>query len=136
MEDWIESVVGRLNSSKCQGERSAQSPVMYPNRVCAARQPAIKLEIHSPVVICGDTLEHRKPHPLPLQVAARRLGLECGQCIYVGDDERDVISGNAASMKTVIAAYGYIEPNTDIHSWKADEIIQQPVDLIDHPLFF
>ena len=95
-----------------------------------------QLDIHSPVVICGDTLQHRKPHPLPLQVAARRLGLECGQCIYVGDDERDVISGNAASMKTVIAAYGYIEPNTDIRSWKADEIIQQPVDLIDHPLFF
>lgn len=94
-----------------------------------------QLNIDSPVVICGDTLEHRKPHPLPLQIAAQRLGLECQQCIYVGDDERDVISGKAAEMKTLIAAYGYIAPQTDIHGWKADGIIQQPADLINHPLF-
>lgn len=100
-------------------------------------KPLLKqLNIQSPVVICGDTLEHRKPHPQPLQVAAERLGLECQQCIYVGDDERDVISGNAADMKTLIAAYGYIGPHTDIHGWSADGIIQQPVDLINHPLFF
>ena len=94
-----------------------------------------QLNIRSPVVICGDTLKHRKPHPLPLQIAAERLGVACGQCIYLGDDERDVISGNAAEMKTLIAAYGYIGPDTNIHSWAADGIIQHPVDLVDHPLF-
>ena len=88
------------------------------------------------MVICGDTLKHRKPHPLPLQIAAERLGVACGQCIYLGDDERDVISGNAAEMKTLIAAYGYIGPDTNIHSWAADGIIQHPVELVDHPLFF
>ena len=48
------------------------------------------------VVIGGDTLEQRKPHPLPLQVAAERLGVSCNNCIYVGDDERDIVAGKAA----------------------------------------
>lgn len=93
-----------------------------------------ELEINSPVVICGDTLEHRKPHPLPLQVAAERLGVECQQCIYVGDDHRDVIAGKAAGMITIIAAYGYIGPGTNIGDWQADGIINNPSEILDHYL--
>ena len=93
-----------------------------------------QLGLSSPVVICGDTLEHRKPHPLPLQVAARNLGIDCQKCIYVGDDERDIIAGRAANMKTLIAAYGYISTDIVLDDWQADGIIQQPLDLLDHPL--
>jgi len=88
----------------------------------------------SGVVIGGDTLAQRKPHPLPLQVAAERLRLSCNNCIYVGDDERDIIAGKAASMKTLVAAYGYIEDATDIEAWEADGVIDQPRDLLKHPL--
>ncbi len=56
------------------------------------------------VVIGGDTLANRKPHPEPLQVAAARLGVECANCVYVGDDERDIVAGKAAGMKTLIAS--------------------------------
>ncbi len=93
-----------------------------------------QLGLSSPVVICGDTLEHRKPHPLPLQVAAKNLGIDCQKCIYVGDDERDIIAGRAANMKTLIAAYGYISADIVLDDWQADGIIQQPLDLLDHPL--
>ncbi len=91
-----------------------------------------KLDICSPVVICGDTLEHRKPHPLPLQVAARRLQVDCQNCIYVGDDERDIVAGRAADMKTIIAAWGYIAADQNLQAWQADDIIQQPLDLLTH----
>lgn len=69
----------------------------------------LRLAQRCAVVIGGDTLENRKPHPQPLQVAAERLGIACADCIYVGDDERDIIAGKAANMKTLVAAYGYIE---------------------------
>lgn len=85
------------------------------------------------VVIGGDTLAERKPHPLPLQVAAERLGLSCGQCLFVGDDERDVIAGRAANMKTLVAAYGYIEDADDIDRWQPDGVIDSPADLLHHP---
>ena len=92
------------------------------------------LDSRARVVIGGDTLEQRKPHPLPLQVAAQRMGVDCNNCIFVGDDERDVVAGRAANMKTLIAAYGYIETNTEIRAWNADGIIDQPADLLRHPL--
>lgn len=93
------------------------------------------LNIASPVVICGDSLSQRKPHPLPLQVAAEKLGLSCPQCIYVGDDERDMIAGKSAGMQTLLAAYGYIQPDARLSDWNADSIINHPLELIDHPLF-
>jgi phosphoglycolate phosphatase len=86
------------------------------------------------VVIGGDTLEQRKPHPLPLQVAAERLGVSCNNCIYVGDDERDIVAGKAAEMKTLVAAYGYIEDAARIGAWQADGVIDHPRDLLGHPL--
>jgi N-acetyl-D-muramate 6-phosphate phosphatase len=58
-------------------------------------------------IISGDTTPHAKPHPEPLLEAARRLGLPPFQCLYVGDDERDIAAGRAAGMPTVAARYGY-----------------------------
>ena len=86
------------------------------------------------VVIGGDTLPNRKPHPQPLQVAAERIGVDCGKCIYVGDDERDIIAGRAAGMPTLVAAYGYIEEGCDFQEWNADGVIDKPADLLQHEL--
>jgi phosphoglycolate phosphatase len=88
----------------------------------------------SSVVIGGDTLEHRKPHPLPLQVAAERLGVSCERCLYVGDDERDIVAGKAANMKTLVAAYGYIEDAAAIEGWDADGVIDSPGELLQHSM--
>src|SRR5436190_1410400 len=52
-------------------------------------------------VIAGDTTPHSKPHPAPLLEAARRAGWSPAQCMYVGDDLRDVQAGHAAGMTTV-----------------------------------
>ncbi|MGP1681038.1 MAG: HAD-IA family hydrolase, partial [Giesbergeria sp.] len=60
------------------------------------------------VTISGDTTPHAKPHPAPLLEAARRLNLAAAQCLYVGDDERDIVAGRAAGMPTVAANYGYL----------------------------
>jgi len=86
------------------------------------------------VVICGDTLKQRKPHPMPLIVAAETIGIACENCVYVGDDQRDIVAGTAANMKTLIAAYGYIEEHTNLDDWCADGVIQHPLDLLTHPL--
>jgi 2-phosphoglycolate phosphatase len=85
------------------------------------------------VVICGDTLEQRKPHPLPLIVAAETIGIDCEKCVYIGDDPRDIDAGKAANMKTLIAAYGYIEPDSNLEDWQAEGIIERPLDLLSHP---
>jgi len=90
------------------------------------------LAARSAVIIGGDTLAQRKPHPQPLLVAAERIGVDCRQCIYVGDDERDIVAGRAAQMKTLVAAWGYIADATAIAAWNADGVIDTPSDLLHH----
>ena len=81
-------------------------------------------------VVSGDTTPHAKPHPEPLFEAARRLGLEPGRCIYVGDDERDIVAGRAAGMRTVAATYGYMGARADATLWQADGTIASPIQLL------
>ena len=85
-------------------------------------------------IIGGDTLAQRKPHPQPLLEAAARIGVDSAGCIYVGDDARDIVAGKAAQMKTLVAAWGYIEDAGMIADWDADDVIEQPLDLLQHPL--
>jgi len=57
-------------------------------------------------IVSGNTTPFAKPHPEPLFEAARRLSVDPAQCVYVGDDERDIVAGLAAGMGTVAATYG------------------------------
>ncbi|WP_422846495.1 HAD family hydrolase [Acidovorax sp. M2(2025)] len=81
-------------------------------------------------VVSGDTTPHAKPHPAPLIEAAARLGLAPGECIYVGDDERDIVAGLAAGMGTVAAAYGYLGATTQPAEWGAHATINSPAGLL------
>lgn len=81
-------------------------------------------------IVSGNTTPHAKPHPEPLYEAARRLAVDPGRCIYVGDDERDIIAGLAAGMGTVAATYGYLGQETDISRWNAHLQIDCPTDLL------
>jgi phosphoglycolate phosphatase len=81
-------------------------------------------------IVSGDTTPHPKPHPAPMYEAARRLSLPPEVCLYVGDDERDIVAGRAAGMLTVAANYGYLGEKTDISSWGADLKIDSPLELL------
>jgi phosphoglycolate phosphatase len=82
-------------------------------------------------IISGDTTPHAKPHPAPLLEAARQLGLAPQRCLYVGDDERDIVAGRAAGMPTVAAAYGYLGAMADTAHWNADFTISTPSKLLN-----
>ena len=82
-------------------------------------------------IISGDTTPHAKPHPAPLLEAARQLDVAPERCIYVGDDERDIVAGRAAGMPTVAAAYGYLGKTAETGGWKADATIAAPGALLN-----
>lgn len=81
-------------------------------------------------VVSGDTTPHAKPHPEPLLEAARRIGVAPQDCVYVGDDERDIIAGKAAGMHTVAAVYGYLGEKQSVAHWEADDVINSPHELL------
>lgn len=80
-------------------------------------------------IVGGDSTPRAKPFPDPLFEAARQLGLPPADCIYVGDDERDVVAGKAAGMPTVAATYGYLG-RSDVAAWGADTHIAAPLELL------
>lgn len=89
------------------------------------------LDLRCAVLIGGDTLAVRKPDPLPLREACRRLGIEVGQAVYVGDDRRDIEAARAAPMRSIAAGWGYIAPGEDIAGWGADVVLDDPRQLLD-----
>ncbi|RYF31955.1 MAG: HAD family hydrolase [Comamonadaceae bacterium] len=91
---------------------------------------AIPLFQTAGAVVSGDTTPHAKPHPAPLLEAAARLKLSPEQCIYVGDDERDIVAGLAAGMGTVAATYGYLGIKSDPSEWGAHATIKSPLELL------
>ena len=74
-------------------------------------------------IVSGDTTPHAKPHPAPLLEAARRMGVDASRCVYVGDDERDIVAGLAAGMATVAVTYGYLGQQADTTRWGANATI-------------
>jgi 2-phosphoglycolate phosphatase len=91
---------------------------------------AISLFATARAVISGDTTPFAKPHPEPLLEAARRIGVAPADCVYVGDDERDIVAGRAAGMRTVAATYGYMGEQADAARWQADACISSPLQLL------
>ena len=91
---------------------------------------ALGLSHRAGVIVSGDTTPHAKPHPAPLLEAARRLGVAPGDCVYVGDDLRDVTAGRAAGMATLAAAWGYLGVGDGVQTWGADAVVGRPADLL------
>jgi len=92
---------------------------------------ALGLQAAASAVIGGDTTPHTKPHPAPLLEAARRARVLPEHCVYVGDDERDILAGRAAGMKTVAAAWGYLGNGKPVGAWGADIVISRPAELLE-----
>ena len=83
-------------------------------------------------VVSGDTTPHAKPHPAPLLHAAELSGVAAHECIYVGDDLRDIQAGRAAGMKTLAVTWGYLGDTDPPDSWGADAVIARPAQVLEY----
>ena len=82
-------------------------------------------------LITGDMVSEPKPSPEGLLEASKIAGINPSECIYVGDDERDIIAGRNAGMYTVAADFGFIHKEDSADSWHADKVIKKPSELIN-----
>lgn len=80
-------------------------------------------------IIGGDTTPHMKPHPAPLLAAAKAVGCKPEQCIYVGDDERDIQAGKAAGMQTIAVRFGYLN-GSNPDAWGAESVVDSPAEIL------
>lgn len=102
------------------------------NKAVHLTQPIMEhfnLSASSKVLVGGDSTAHIKPHPASLFLACEKTGIAPADCIYIGDDERDIVAGKAAGMATVVAAYGYCDFDPAIASWQADGIASHATEI-------
>lgn len=81
------------------------------------------------VLVCGDTLERRKPHPDPVLHACRVLDVAPARAVLVGDDARDVESALAAGAIAVVADWGYSDAGAE--AWGAPHRAADADALVD-----
>ena len=89
---------------------------------------ALGLDQRASCVVCGDTTPHLKPNPASLLHAANELALAPEDCVYLGDDLRDIQAARSAGMPAVAVEWGY---GSGLRGWNADAVIAQPEDLIE-----
>ncbi|MFA5372369.1 MAG: phosphoglycolate phosphatase [Sideroxydans sp.] len=59
------------------------------------------------IVLSGDTLPEKKPHPLPLLHSAQFFGIPAGQLLLIGDSLSDAQAARAAGCPVFCVPYGY-----------------------------
>ena len=89
----------------------------------------LELTERSAVNVGGTTLSVTKPHPAPLLHCTTLLHIAPSDCLYVGDDERDIQAGRAAGMDTAVANWGYIDEAINPEDWQPNYICNQPEGL-------
>ncbi|MEZ5537455.1 MAG: phosphoglycolate phosphatase [Thiolinea sp.] len=80
------------------------------------------------IVISGDTLAEKKPHPLPLLHAAEQLGVKPEQSLMLGDSKSDVKAARAAGFQIICMSYGY-NHGEDIRNYHPDAVIDSMTEL-------
>lgn len=90
----------------------------------------LNLNQRAACVISGDETKHAKPHPEPLLTASKKLTVSPSECIYLGDDIRDVKASLAAGMEPIIAKYGYLGNGHPPETWGAKYLIDHPQELL------
>ena len=80
-------------------------------------------------ILGGDSLDKRKPDPLPLHYTCDKLGVSVEKCVMVGDSKNDIIAANSANMQSVGLTYGY-NYGEDINEHGPDISIDDFADMI------
>jgi phosphoglycolate phosphatase len=89
---------------------------------------ALGLRAFFEVVIGGDTLAERKPHPAPVLLALKGLGVGPEAAIMIGDNYHDVQAARGAGVRAFAVTYGYSHrPHAELG---AERLIENMADLL------
>lgn len=90
---------------------------------------ALGIESCFRIVLSGDSLPEKKPHPLPLLHAAQQLGAAPENSLMVGDSVNDVRAARAAGFRVFCVSYGY-NHGRNIREAQPDAVIDTLQELL------
>lgn len=68
---------------------------------------ALDLLDYFEILLGGDSLTHKKPHPEPLQHCLQHFGVKPADALMVGDSRNDIDAAKAAGVRVLALPYGY-----------------------------
>lgn|SRR5690625_988493 len=101
-----------------------------PERFIAPLLSSLAIEADFSVVVGGDTLAQKKPHPAPLLHAAQQLKVEPEAVLMVGDSRNDVLAARHAGMRVLCVPYGY-NHGEDIQAAAPDALVANLRDIAE-----
>ncbi len=106
----FDGVIDGLNAMRDAGFRLG----CITNKAGSFTQPLLEgtgLAPYFELVLAGDSLPEKKPHPLPLQHAAEFFGVPTSQLLLIGDSLNDTLAARAAGCPVFCVPYGYNHGN-------------------------
>jgi phosphoglycolate phosphatase len=82
------------------------------------------------LILGGDSLDKKKPSPLPLLHVCEQLNVGVDECVMVGDSKNDILAANAAGMQSIGVTYGY-NYGEDISSYNPDVVFDDFADILE-----
>lgn len=104
----FEGVPAALQRLRMQGLRLA-CVTNKPREFTLPLLQRMGLDVEFEVVVAGDDVPEKKPHPAQLQEAARQLGVTLNQCVMLGDSSNDALAARRAGCPCVLVQTGYNE---------------------------
>lgn len=122
------NVTSTLNALRSEGYRLA----IITNKPYAFVEPILEglnLKDLFEYVLGGDSLDKKKPDPLPLRHACKALDIPIEKSVMVGDSRNDILAAKAAGMQSIAVTYGY-NYGEDIRTYEPDIVIDNFAYLI------
>ena len=122
----FEGVIDGLNAMQAAGFRLG----CITNKVARYTEPLLKgvgLAKYFEIVLAGDTLPEKKPHPMPLLHACKQMGVSPNLNLHIGDSRHDALAARAAGCPVFCVSYGYNE-GYDVHAMDCDKVVASLVE--------
>ena len=102
----FDGVITGLDAMKNAGYRLG----CITNKLAGYTEPLLKgtgLAKYFEIVLSGDSLPEKKPHPMPLLYAAKFFGVPVEKMLLIGDSLNDALAARAAGCPVFCVPYGY-----------------------------
>ncbi|ENW91276.1 MULTISPECIES: phosphoglycolate phosphatase [Acinetobacter] len=89
----------------------------------------LQLSPYFKIVIGGDSLSERKPHPLPLLHCVELEGTSTAETLMIGDSSNDVEAARRAGIDCIVVSYGY-NHGESIYDCQPQQVVDHLAELV------
>ncbi|WP_038342648.1 phosphoglycolate phosphatase [Acinetobacter sp. A47] len=114
----------------CQAQHIAMACVTNkPEHLARGILDVLQLATYFKMVVGGDSLAERKPHPLPLLHCVEQEGVSVAETLMIGDSSNDVEAARRAGIDCIVVSYGY-NHGESIYDCQPQQVVDRLAELV------